>query len=569
MFMSPASAESSDLKSISASSSGVMPSPPPPLCHERRCPCAPPCPEGCSPSDSSPSSPSSSPSAPPRPPVRTAKYTSKAVSKARQCEDDFTSVAASAYFSASRSSSGICLTASAASRCSVNETGRPERRSSVTKPERRSSTDSARRGRQQLLGGPLDVGLILEQDVQGVLGPGGVDRLHTEQHERAGPVDRFGDRRRLAELERAQRSHDAGHLVGQLLADTRHLGPHDLALALEVRVVDVQVEAAALERLGELAGVVGCEEHHRQLRRPHRTELGDRHLVLREDLEQQRLRLELDAVDLVDDEHDRFGAPDLLEQRPRQQEVLGEDVLLQLGPARALLLTLAVLAGLNPQQLLAVVPLVERLGLVEALVTLQTDEPGSGELRHRLGQLRLAGSGRPLDQHRLGQPVGEEHDAADRLVGQVADLGEAAPHGVQGLEPGGTAFRGAQCCVPFTPLATYPSPRTIHFNVVSSFTPIGPRACSFWVDLPPSAPSPNSSPSTNLVDAFTSTAAPSTSATNRSATATSEVTIASEWPELYRAMCSIASPTSSTIPIATTGPRNSVEKPLSRAGTAL
>src|SRR5580658_8382039 len=303
MFMSPASAESSDLKSISASSSGVIPSPPPPPCHDRRWPCAPPCPEACSSSDSSPSSPSSSPSAPPRPPVRTAKYTSKAVSKARQCEDDFTSVAARAYFSASRSSSGICLTASAASRCSVNETGRPERRSSVTKPERRSSTDSARRGRQQLLGGPLDVGLILQEDVQGVLGPGGVDRLHAQQHERAGPVDRLGDRRRLAQLEGAQRAHDPRHLVGELLADARHLGPHDLALALEIRVVDVQVEAPALERLGELTGVVGREEHHGQLRGPYGPELGNRHLVLREDLEQQRLGLELDAVDLVDQEH--------------------------------------------------------------------------------------------------------------------------------------------------------------------------------------------------------------------------------------------------------------------------
>src|SRR5271163_4162408 len=315
MFMSPASAESNDLKSISASSSGVMPSPPPPLCHERRCPGEPPGPD-CSPSSSSPSSPPSTPSGPPAPPVRSAKKTSKAVSKARQCEDDFTSVAASAYFSASRSSSGMCLTASAASRCSVNETGRPERRSSVTKPERRSSTDSARRSRQQLLGGPLDVGLILQEDVQGFLGPGRVDRLHTEQHERAGPVDRLGDRGRLAQLERAQRAHDARHLVGQLLADARHLGPHDLPLALEVGVVDVQVEAAALERLGELAGVVGGEEHHRELRRPHRAELGDRHLVLREDLEQQRLRLELDAVDLVDEEHDRFGGADRLEERP-------------------------------------------------------------------------------------------------------------------------------------------------------------------------------------------------------------------------------------------------------------
>ena len=49
--------------------------------------------------------------------------------------------------------------------------------------------------------------------------------------------------------------------------------------------------------------------------------------------------------------------------------------------------------------------------------------------------------------------------------------------------------------------------------------PSGPRACSFWVEMPISAPNPNSSPSTNRVDALTSTAAASTSAVNRSAAA--------------------------------------------------
>src|ERR1700722_10895778 len=296
MFMRPASADRRDLKSISASSSGVMPSPPPPLCHERRCPCPAPWPEACSASSSLSSFPSSPP-APPRPPPRTAKNTSKAVSRARQCEEDFTRVAANAYFSASRSSSGMCLTASAASRCSVSETGSPERRSSVTKPERRSSTESAWRRRQQLLGSPLNVGLILQQDVQRLLGPGGVDRLHPEQHESARPVDGLGHRGRLAQFQRAQRAHDARHLVGQLLADAGHLGPHDLALAFEVRVVDVQVETAALECLGQLTRVVGGEEHHRELGGPHGAELGDRHLVLRKDLEQECLRFELDAVD--------------------------------------------------------------------------------------------------------------------------------------------------------------------------------------------------------------------------------------------------------------------------------
>ena len=61
--------------------------------------------------------------------------------------------------------------------------------------------------------------------------------------------------------------------------------------------------------------------------------------------------------------------------------------------------------------------------------------------------------------------------------------------------------------------------------------PSGPRACSFWVLMPISAPNPNSSPSTNRVEALTSTAAASTSAVNRSAAARSRVTIASLWPE--------------------------------------
>ena len=52
-------------------------------------------------------------------------------------------------------------------------------------------------------------------------------------------------------------------------------------------------------------------------------------------------------------------------------------------------------------------------------------------------------------------------------------------------------------------------------GVVSSRSPIGPRACSFWVLMPISAPNPNSSPSVNRVDALTTTAAASTSRVNR------------------------------------------------------
>ena len=65
-----------------------------------------------------------------------------------------------------------------------------------------------------------------------------------------------------------------------------------------------------------------------------RAELGDRHLVVGEDLEQQRLGLDLDAVDLVDQQHDRLLGADRLEQRAGEQELVGEDVVLDLAPRR-------------------------------------------------------------------------------------------------------------------------------------------------------------------------------------------------------------------------------------------
>ena len=38
----------------------------------------------------------------------------------------------------------------------------------------------------------------------------------------------------------------------------------------------------------------------------------------------------------------------------------------------------------------------------------------------------------------------------------------------------------------------WPVPVTTYLVLVSSASPIGPRACSFWVEMPISAPNPNS-----------------------------------------------------------------------------
>ena len=92
--------------------------------------------------------------------------------------------------------------------------------------------------------------------------------------------------------------------------------------------------------------------------------------------------------------------------------------------------------GLDAQQLLLVVPLVEGLRLVETLVALETDEAAPGELGHRLRQLGLAGTGRALHEHRLLQAVGEVDDAGDALVGEVVDRAQPVAHRGDRLEAG-------------------------------------------------------------------------------------------------------------------------------------
>src|SRR5690242_6303816 len=169
---------------------------------------------------------------------RSEKYTSNTVSKARQCVLFFTSVAASAYLKASRSEIGMWRTASIASRFSVRLTGNPASRSSWMKPASNErigapvaatmSTSppaplSATSGRFALLEHAAlgleflqrlgDVALVLEQDLHGCGRLLGVDVLDAEQHQRTGPVERLGDRRRLLQLELTDRSHDAGDLV--------------------------------------------------------------------------------------------------------------------------------------------------------------------------------------------------------------------------------------------------------------------------------------------------------------------------------------------------------------------
>ena len=60
-----------------------------------------------------------------------------------------------------------------------------------------------------------------------------------------------------------------------------------------------------------------------------RADLGDRDLEVREHLEKEGLELLVGPVDLVDQQHDRPVAVDRLEQRPADQELGAEELLLR------------------------------------------------------------------------------------------------------------------------------------------------------------------------------------------------------------------------------------------------
>ena len=151
-------------------------------------------------------------------------------------------------------------------------------------------------------------------------------------------------------------------LARELLGDLGCAHAQDGELALEVGVRDPVVEATALERVVHVAGAVRRDDHERRAPSAWNVpELRDRHRVVGEDLEQERLELVVGAVDLVDQQHrrrhraERVGlVGDRAQQRPLHEEALRVELVLDdLAAAR--------FDRAQVQQLAGVVPLVDRL----------------------------------------------------------------------------------------------------------------------------------------------------------------------------------------------------------------
>ncbi len=175
------------------------------------------------------------------------------------------------------------------------------------------------------------------------------------------------------------------------------------------------------ERVVDVAGAVRREHDERRAGGGEPAELRDGDLVVGQHLQEVRLELVVGPVDLVD-QQDRRGVAvvvDRLQQRPLEQEALVVQLVLQRVGAHAGGLA-GGLGGAQVEQLAGVVPVVDGLAGVDALVALQADQLAAGPAGEHLGHLGLADPGLALQQQRSLQRDRQEDARRQPLVGQVA-----------------------------------------------------------------------------------------------------------------------------------------------------
>ena len=170
---------------------------------------------------------------------------------------------------------------------------------------------------------------------------------------------------RLTSGRRRARGDRVDQPLGGLGGDAGGVALDDGALAGGVGVVDPVVEAAAAERVVQLARAVGGEDRHHRLGGADGADLGDGDLEVGEELQEEGLEGVVGAVDLVDEEDGGVRRAERLEERHLDEELGGVEVG---GVDRA-----GALGDADVQELADVVPVVEGAAGVDALVALQAD----------------------------------------------------------------------------------------------------------------------------------------------------------------------------------------------------
>ncbi len=135
----------------------------------------------------------------------------------------------------------------------------------------------------------------------------------------------------------------------------------------------MQMQTAAFQRIAQIAGAVGGEQNDRWNDRADGADFRDCHLIVGQDLQQESLKFLVGLVDLVDQQDRPTGFLQGPQQGAWLEELFREKYVpesVQLVQRRRQVVRIAddrvdlVLEDLGVQQLLAVFPLVQCLGLV-------------------------------------------------------------------------------------------------------------------------------------------------------------------------------------------------------------
>jgi hypothetical protein len=112
---------------------------------------------------------------------------------------------------------------------------------------------------------------VLDDDAHRLAEDLAINVVGAQQHQRTGPVNRLGNRRRLLEVEVADLANKFNQLPGDCFRKVRRLEADDVELVISLGLVNPEVEAAALECLSQFTRVVTVEQHDRHrlgLQRP-------------------------------------------------------------------------------------------------------------------------------------------------------------------------------------------------------------------------------------------------------------------------------------------------------------
>ena len=210
--------------------------------------------------------------------------------------------------------------------------------------------------------------------------------------------------------------HRCHQLVGEFFGNGGNFHAHDFPFEIDIRIIDIEVQTPPFQGIAHVPVVVGCEHGKRNVQGLAGTYFRNGYLEVAQYFQQKGFKFRIRLVHLVHQQNHRRFRGYGLQQRTgldktfgKKGVLLGCDAVGRLTECRGIIDEGVnfFLHDLCIEQLLGILPLVQRLGLIQAFVALQADQLPLKACGHGLGQLCLAHAGRTFHQNGLGRGAGQ------------------------------------------------------------------------------------------------------------------------------------------------------------------